>query len=144
MTETIYFAYGSNMDVTQMGQRCPSSGVLGLARLEGHRFSINSRGVATLIPDVSTQVFGVLWHLASEDEVALDDYEGVPVSYQKQWAPVDAGLSTVDALIYIANDCTAGLPRPRYMERIVAAAEEHGIEPNYLAELRKWVNMRSS
>lgn len=44
-----YFAYGSNMDVRQMGQRCPGATLLWTATLGGYRFIINRRGVATVI-----------------------------------------------------------------------------------------------
>jgi len=35
-----YFAYGSNMNWTQMAQRCPSARFVSVARLKDHRFAI--------------------------------------------------------------------------------------------------------
>ncbi|RYE82539.1 MAG: gamma-glutamylcyclotransferase, partial [Hyphomicrobiales bacterium] len=34
----LYFAYGANMDIAAMRERCPRSTPLGLARLPRHRF----------------------------------------------------------------------------------------------------------
>ena len=36
----LYFAYGSNMDVAAMAQRCPRSKLLGVARLPRHKVFI--------------------------------------------------------------------------------------------------------
>jgi gamma-glutamylcyclotransferase (GGCT)/AIG2-like uncharacterized protein YtfP len=144
MTRTVYFAYGSNMDVVQMGRRCPSSEYVGLGRLANHRFIINARGVATVIPDATGHVEGVLWHLANDDELTLDEYEGVPTYYQRQQASVETNSAEIQALIYIANESTVGPPRSGYMERIVAAAKQHGVGPIYLAELKQWINVPSS
>jgi len=46
----VYFAYGSNMDIGQMGSRCPESEILGAGVLLQHRFVITIRGYATIIP----------------------------------------------------------------------------------------------
>ena len=52
-----YFAYGSNMDADQMGRRCSAAAIIGTASLEGYRFIINSRGVATVAP-YGSDLFG--------------------------------------------------------------------------------------
>ncbi|GAB7351274.1 hypothetical protein MBLNU459_g1692t1 [Dothideomycetes sp. NU459] len=46
---TLYFGYGSNLWLHQMAQRCPSSTYLGIARLDGYRWMINSRGYANVV-----------------------------------------------------------------------------------------------
>ena len=67
-----YFAYGSNMDVEQMRVRCPGSQILGTARLDGYRFRINRRGVATVVAEEGAVAWGVVWDLTREDERTLD------------------------------------------------------------------------
>jgi hypothetical protein len=52
--------------------------------LYGYRFLINSRGVATILSAADNLVQGVMWRLLPEDEIRLDRYEGVPISYQKE------------------------------------------------------------
>ncbi|KAI0544238.1 hypothetical protein F4679DRAFT_565608 [Xylaria curta] len=45
----LYFAYGSNLSTTQMGNRCPSSTPIGLAHLTGWTWIINERGYANIV-----------------------------------------------------------------------------------------------
>ena len=39
MNRTLYFAYGSNLDPTQMRRRCPTSAPAGPATLDGWRLA---------------------------------------------------------------------------------------------------------
>ena len=139
-----YFAYGSNMDVAQMRVRCPGSQVLGTARLDGFRFRINRRGVATVVAEAGAVVWGVLWDLTQEDERTLDGHEGVPSGlYFKDEVRVDApscqGLSDgIGVLTYIAADSRPGVARAGYLERIIEAALHHGLPQEYAEELCRW------
>ena len=73
----LYFAYGSNMDVAAMAQRCPRSVAIGPARLIRHRLAPMREGWLTVTRDQRACVHGVLWNLALADVPALDRYEGV-------------------------------------------------------------------
>ncbi|GIX47389.1 MAG: hypothetical protein KatS3mg131_1600 [Candidatus Tectimicrobiota bacterium] len=136
-----YFAYGSNMDVAQMRYRCPGARVIGIGVLPRHRFIINRRGVASVVPAAACDVHGVLWHITPAHEAALDDYEGVAEGcyYKTTVDIVIPGQERVAALIYIATENTPGVPRPRYMERILLAATAHGLPEAYCAKLRAWL-----
>ena len=128
-----YFAYGSNMDVQQMAVRCPDAVVVGTACLPGHRFLINTHGVATVVPSQGESIHGVLWEISKADEASLDRYEGVAAGFYRKvitrvW--LDDG-NAADALIYIATDETPGAPRAGYMERVVAAAKSHRLSAKY-------------
>ncbi|MGV8122381.1 MAG: gamma-glutamylcyclotransferase family protein [Candidatus Xenobiia bacterium LiM19] len=59
--KTPYFAYGSNMYTEQMTERCPGQSFEGNAVLAGKRFIINSNGVATIVPENSSRVWGIVW-----------------------------------------------------------------------------------
>src|SRR5215211_3190831 len=63
----LYFAYGSNMDVAAMAERCPASRPIGIARLPRHRFMIAREGYATVTRDPRRTVWGILWELALVD-----------------------------------------------------------------------------
>ncbi|MGH7700028.1 MAG: gamma-glutamylcyclotransferase family protein [Gemmatimonadales bacterium] len=131
-----YFAYGSNMSRAQMAVRCPGAAVVDRAVLGGHRFVINRRGVATVVPDAAAAVHGVLWTIGPEDERALDRYEGVAEGlYRRERCRVTAGGRPVDALVYVAAEVAAGVPRAGYLELIVQAAEAHGLPAEYVREL---------
>ncbi|EMF13795.1 uncharacterized protein SEPMUDRAFT_163412 [Sphaerulina musiva SO2202] len=101
--KTIYFAYGSNLWQHQMHQRCPSSKFLGIVRLKGFEWIIYQRGFANIVEvdsrkegddekeekgkegDYRNQVWGMMYSLEEEDEKLLDEREGVPVAYRKEW-----------------------------------------------------------
>ena len=95
-----YFAFGSNMLATQMHQRCPAAQDRGMARLDGWQFLINQEGYATIIPEQSAYVLGVLWSLTSASEAALDDYEEIATGlYTKAYIEIQ----DTPALVYLAT-----------------------------------------
>jgi gamma-glutamylcyclotransferase (GGCT)/AIG2-like uncharacterized protein YtfP len=133
----LYFAYGSNMDVSAMSRRCPASRPLGIARLARHRFGILEAGYATVLRDPAATVHGVLYELALADVAALDRYEDIARGlYRKVVQPVlRKEGSPVQALVYIGAGPGGGQPRPGYMEGVIAAAQSAGLPATYLAFL---------
>lgn len=88
-SRSLYFAYGSNLQLKQMAKRCPDSQFQGRARLHNFRWQINDRGFANVIPDPNACVEGLVYLLSAEDEERLDRSEGVPTAYQKKWTEVE-------------------------------------------------------
>ena len=132
----LYFAYGSNMDLEQMGSRCPASVPVGTARLARHRVVVMREGYASVVRDPRRTVWGLLWDLALADVAPLDRYEGVSGGlYTKAHLPVLAGQGPRRALVYLGRNGGPGVPRPGYMEGVVAAARKAGLPERYLAEL---------
>lgn len=119
MEPTLYFAYGSNLSLTQMHARCPASIYVGIGRLQGYRWIINTRGYANVVPvsptvvhpvpsdnptgptsltvpdtgtdptEEDTYVYGLVYSLQPADEKSLDWYEGVPEDYAKESLAVE-------------------------------------------------------
>lgn len=132
----LYFAYGSNMDRSAMGLRCPASSWIGPARLARHRFVIMREGYASVVRDPRREVWGVLWNLALADIPALDRYEGVASGlYAKLHQPVVTPEGPRRALIYVGRNWGPGTARPGYMEAVAAAAREAGLPGDYLRSL---------
>ena len=132
-----YFAYGSNIVAQQMTHRCPAARAVGPARLDGWRFRIMHRGFATILPDPAAHVLGLIWELTPACEVALDRYEGV---HRGLYAKRQIEIGGDDALVYVASEIEPGVPKPGYLEAIIAAAEGHRFAPDYVtAELRAWL-----
>jgi len=137
---TLYFAYGSNMDLLQMGDRCPGAVTVSTAELPSYRFIINTGGVATLVPDPTSTVQGLLWKISKKDERSLSRHEGVKHGiYKKAFVGVRLpNGTTTRALIYVAADSHPGKARPGYLEKVVSGAEGCGLPKSYIDQLKHW------
>lgn len=133
-----YFAYGSNLDVTQMARRCPDACDPRPATLADHDWLINERGVATVERLDGAEVHGVLWQISDHDLHVLDSAEGVPVRYRRDRMSVQTGDGLRDAWVYVDPRIEAGAPRPGYLERIIAGATHHGLPQRWLEFLERW------
>jgi phage replication-related protein YjqB (UPF0714/DUF867 family)/gamma-glutamylcyclotransferase (GGCT)/AIG2-like uncharacterized protein YtfP len=133
-----YFAYGSNLDVTQMAHRCPDATDPRPATLADHDWLINERGVATVAPLDGAQVHGVLWQISDRDLDVLDSAEGVPVRYRRDRMTVQTDDGPADAWVYVDHRVETGAPRPGYLERIMAGAVHHGLPQRWLDFLERW------
>lgn len=144
MPQQPYFAYGSNMHPGQLAARCPQSRFLGRAVLADHRFIINLRGYATVVPAVGEAVHGVLATLTPADEATLDRYEGVDCGvYRREFLPVTMEDGTVvAALIYIDSVVAPGCPRPGYLEGVLEGARHHGLPEGVITGIATWGNGR--
>ena len=136
----LYFAYGSNMDAAAMAARCPASRLVGQGRLQRHRFVIMREGWASVVRDPTETVWGVLWELALADVPALDRYEGVAGGlYVKAYQPVAAAGGVRRALIYLGRNGGPGVPRPGYLEAVLAAGAAAQLPAPYLRQVRTWL-----
>lgn len=68
--KTLYFAYGSNLNLDQMARRCPDAEPVGRVRLDGYRlaFRRTGGGYLTILPDKGNHVDGLLWKVSAQDE----------------------------------------------------------------------------
>ena len=123
-----------------MATRCPSSHVIGLARLPRHRFVVTADGYASVVRDAARTVHGVLWDIALGDMRALDRYEGVERGlYSKALISVIGGQGPRKALVYFGTGAHPGQPNPGYMEGVLAAALDFILPDPYIRELKTWM-----
>lgn len=135
----LYAAYGSNLNHRQMAKRCENAKFAGTGVLK--HYSLRFRGdpdqaFATVVADETGFVPVALWEISSEDEKALDRYEGVPFHYFKQEISVylENG-NTVGAMIYIMNPkMKCGLPSGQYYRGIYLGYEDCGFDTAVLNE----------
>lgn len=124
MFETIYFAYGSNMNPDRMQERCPSATPLATAWLPDWRLRIGHRGVATIEPAESWITWGGLWNIATDEIPSLDAAEGVTAGY---YQPREIDVHTVSgvrrARVCIEPFDRPGAPRPGYLQHLTIGAE---------------------
>lgn len=133
-----YFAYGSNLCVRQMAQRCPDATNPRPASLADHDWLINQRGVATVEPLTGTRAHGVLWRLSDQDLATLDGAEGVPERYRRDRLTVHTNDGPCDAWVYIDPRVETGAPRPGYLERVIEGAVHHRLPQRWIDFLRRW------
>lgn len=134
----IYFAYGSNLCVRQMAQRCPDATDPQPATLADHDWLINERGVATVEPFTGSEVHGVIWQVSDRDLATLDSAEGVPLRYRRDRLTVATGNGPSPAWVYIDHRVEPGPPRAGYLERILDGARHHGLPHRWIAFLERW------
>lgn len=82
----LYFAYGSNLNLDQMQVRCKFARPVGTAILKDYQLVF--KGVADVVPDEGSEVYGGLWEITPNDLGALDRYEGYPNLYDKHTVKV--------------------------------------------------------
>lgn len=148
----LYFAYGSNLDLTQMRERCPSARDVGIALLPGHRlaFSRFSKGrgcgVADAVPDAGRGVWGVLYEISARDLAALDKCEGYCEgrsrnAYERQEIAVllngDAGDPRQAETYFAVPQPNPPLPNQKYKSLILEGARRRGLPAYYVGELER-------
>src|SRR6218665_2376880 len=137
----LYFAYGANMDVAAMAQRCPNSKPLGLARLPRHRFIVTRDGYPSAIRDPREEVHGVLWDCSLGDIRALDKFEELASGlYVKISQPVIVPGGAKRALIYIGRSGEVGRPKPGYLEGVASAAKHWALPEAYIAAMNRFLS----
>lgn len=103
----IYLAYGSNLNRTQMADRCPTAKLIGATVLKDYQLLFrggNGGAVATVEPLKGASVPVLLWEITPADEAALDRYEGWPFLYRKETVKVKLGRKNIEAMVYIMNE----------------------------------------
>ena len=129
--QKIYLAYGSNLNLEQMGRRCPTAKTLGTTELHGYDLKFrgdDGNAVATIEPGEGS-VPALLWKLTPRDEAALDYYEGWPRLYRKEQIDVTLNGKSVNAMVYVMNDgFDLGEPSPRYLDKIAEGYDNLGFD----------------
>ncbi len=137
----LYAAYGSNLDPSQMAERCPHSPLRSTGWLMGWRVTFGGEGwdgpLPTMAEDSEAQVFVALYDVTTTDESALDEWESAHTGLYRK---VRVRVATLDgeqtAWIYVLNDFEGGTPSARTLGILADAAEAAGAPSDYVAELR--------
>lgn len=152
----LYFAFGSNLNPSQMADRCPGNTVVGLAALRDHRlaFPLTSAtwggGVAGVQVAHGSTVWGVVYDLTDENVAALDRYEGFRAPgdqhnlYERErvWVdltrPDDGSIPRrVRAEYYVPRVTNPAPPSRAYLDAILEGARHHRLPDEYVAQLAR-------
>ena len=121
-----YLAYGSNLNLTQMADRCPEAKRRGWGRIENYELlykGSKTGSYLTIEPKEGAYVPVGVFSVTPSDEERLDRYEGYPRFYYKKEMKIrifDEVLQkkrTVYAFIYIMHeDRKLGIPSIFYVQ----------------------------
>lgn len=127
----IYAAYGSNMNILQMENRCPAAEKICTGTLKDYRLDFRGGGVATIIPKSGAEVPIVLWEITRGCEKVLDVYEGFPRLYVKKNIKVETEYGNMAAMAYVMEDSFSRLiskPSMGYYNIIKEGYEQNHID----------------
>lgn len=130
MEETLYFAYGSNINLDQMAYRCPDAVPLTPVTLRGYALTFQGGGVANIIPQEGSSVPGLLWKLTPECVESLDHYEGYPRLYTRESVVVvDKSNTGHRVMVYVMNERFREpmLPSKHYFKGILDGYHQNGM-----------------
>lgn len=149
----LYFAYGSNMLIDQIEERCPSATLLCVASLENYRLAFTRTamgvwrgyGVADVVPAADERVWGGVIQIEDADVSALDKAEGYAPgrahnAYERVGVTVWKDGNAVEALMaqtYTVRQREEPNPLPHrsYVTRIIAGARAIAVPAEYLSRL---------
>ena len=135
MEENLYFAYGSNLDLEQMAQRCPDAEIVGPVRLENYELRFRGSGFATVAPKKGSTVHGLVWKITPNCEQSLDRYEGYPHFYYKTELelPLAETGKKLTAFVYIMHEeRKLGIPTSAYIRTCVDGYRQFGFNLKHL------------
>lgn len=121
----MYIAYGSNLNIKQMSNRCPDAILIGTGLIKDaillFRGGYRVGGVATIEPKNGWRVPIALWKISAADERRLDRYEGYPHLYYKKEIKVMMNNGNMkNGMIYLMDSRydKPSKPSDKYVETI--------------------------
>ena len=148
----LYFAYGSNMDPSQMRQRCPSVQFVSIAKLPDHRLAFTRHakdrdcGTCDGVPEPGQAIWGVVFDLSESDLRRMDESEGYQagrpldanayVRHQREVYRDGNQAEPLTVWLYFANrQPNPPLPNVAYKQQLVDGAKFWRLPQEYQAQL---------
>lgn len=122
----LYAGYGSNLDLGQMAQRCPTADIVGPGVLPATRLAFAQ--VATIIEDSRATCLVGVYRLDATAVAAMDRYEGLGRAYERYLVTVEMGETKVRCFTYIKKDARPWAPSKAYYDRIRAGYRTWGFD----------------
>lgn len=146
----IYIAYGSNLHIEQMQERCKDAELLGTAKLENHCLEYKGapgRAYLTISQSIGEYLPIAVWLTSASDDLALDEYEDYPelyykTSYQVKFDKVFPDFvkefkqgDAINAYTYVMQeDKVPARPTDEYIEVCKAGYNNFGFDKKILDE----------
>lgn len=134
-----YLAYGSNLNLRDMGYRCKKATPIGSTVLTDYRLvykgSFNGYAYLTIEPAKDYYVPVGIFNISLFDELRLNKYEGYPKLYYKEHFPINILGKEKKALIYIMRDTfDYYLPNDKYVDTCMKGYDYFGFDKQILEE----------
>lgn len=133
-----YAAYGSNLNLTDMKERCPNAKYCMNGTLKDHELlfcgSSSNNGLLTVCPKENESVQVGLFQISEDDLHKLDVYEDYPGLYSRKIFDVlvEDG-STVQAIFYVMNEgFSCSDPMTSYYNTCIQGYTDVGIDVGIL------------
>jgi gamma-glutamylcyclotransferase (GGCT)/AIG2-like uncharacterized protein YtfP len=122
----LYFSYGANLNVKGMRDRCPLA--VAIRRFSLPNWQLAFSQVATIVPDTGKYVPGVIWGITDACEDSLDQFEGYPYLYNKQYVETTVGR----LMFYVMNTDPPIPPGSTYLNTIMQGYRDWQLDTSYL------------
>ncbi len=155
---TISIAYGSNLNIEDMRERCRDAEIIGSGVLENHQLLFKGEeknAYLTIEKKEGAMVPVGLWKISPSDEIALDEYEEYPLMYDKVELPVKTETGEViNAVAYIMrkeyeDNHEFNLPGSDYLQSVIEGYRNFRFDGIYVLEAlekasEEWNNMQQT
>jgi gamma-glutamylcyclotransferase (GGCT)/AIG2-like uncharacterized protein YtfP len=151
----LYFAYGSNLDIKQVKQRCRNCDVrkVSVGYLPKYRLAFTQfyepwgGGVADIVESPNNCVWGILYALTMDAMKLLDAYEGYPTDYDRtQHSIITPEGDCYTAWVYSVKrkDGEFIPPSRKYLNILKQTAKDSGFPIEYLSYLNQIKTVETS
>lgn len=148
MSKIKYFAYGSNMNLAQMCERCPHSEKIGIGYMNDAEVCFPSfyapwdSGMAGYRSSPGNKMWGVIFDLDPRDLEVMRDYEDFVFgrdpelnNYNEVTVVVISNEEEIECMTY--ESIVTGNYRPslKYLQGIIQGATENNLPEEYIEKL---------
>ncbi len=145
MKKFTYFAYGSNMLLERLKERCESAEYISSAYVCGYELSFNKRskdcsGKATIVENQysTKKLYGALFQIDAKERSKLDKAEGNGYTRIDDFVVVQSDNNEIETTTYFAKSGATGRklrPYSWYKQLILWGAVQSSLPAAYLANL---------
>lgn len=131
-----YAAYGSNLLMRQISERCPNADLMSAGRLLDHRLDFSR--VATITLDKTSTVPVGLYQLSANDIERLDKREGMGRVYDRYLVtPICDDGRAVRCFTYIKKETVLEPPTPEYFAKLLGGYRDWHFDDRRLRHARE-------
>lgn len=125
-------AYGRNLDLKRMAEKCPHCVLAGKAFLKD--WQIAFKQYITLEKSKGAVVPVGVWKIDDKAEAELDVIEGYPTLYRKKYVEIEFNGKREKALVYLINDKHPKYPDKKYLQRLLKGYKDFNFDKSYIYE----------